>query len=77
MFSFWNLLKYAQTLILVNFLLVNFFSFLIIARSHELRFGRNLVGIVPRSPPELFKPLRDLDNSQEVEKMNLHNVKKT
>ena len=55
---------YAQSLILVNCLLVKLFSFLVITRSHELGFGRNLVEIDPRSLPDLFKQLRDLDNSQ-------------
>ena len=40
-----------------------FFTLLIITRSHELGFGRNLVEIDRRSLPQLSKQLRDLDNS--------------
>ena len=46
-----------------------------ITRSHELGFGRPLVEIDPRSLPELFQQPRDLDNSQEAEKMRLQNLK--
>ena len=40
-----------------------------ITRTHELGFGRPLVKIDPWSLPELFQQPRDLDNSQEAEKL--------
>ena len=46
-----------------------FLRFLVIARSHELGFGLNLVEIYPRSLPDLFKQLRDPDNSQKHKKL--------
>ena len=45
---------YAQTLIVVAFLIVKLFSVGVISRSHEHGFGRNLVEIDPRSLPDLF-----------------------
>ena len=50
------------------FLLVNNFSFLVITRSHDAVYGRNLVEIDPTSLPHLSKQLRDLNNSQKTEK---------
>ena len=47
-----------------------------IIRSHGLGFGRPLVKIHARSLPELFQQPRDLDNSQEDEKMKLKNIEK-
>ena len=58
---------YAHIEVLVTFLLVNFFSFLVITRSHELRIGPNLVQILPMGLPELFQQPRTLYNSQKVE----------
>ena len=46
-----------------------------ITRSHELGFGRPLVKIHARSLPELFQQPRDLDNSQEAEKLRPQNFK--
>ena len=60
---------YAQTSIVVAFLVFNIFSCWIITRSHEFGFGRNLVEILPTGLPELFLQPRDLDTSQEVENM--------
>ena len=51
---------YAQNSILVNLILVNFFTFLIIARNPPKRFWRSSVEIFPTSVPELLKPSRDL-----------------
>ena len=51
---------YAQTLILVTFLLVNFFGFSVITRDHGSFEGRHLVEMNPTSLPELSKPSRDL-----------------
>ena len=51
---------YAHMLIVVDFLVVNFFAFLIIARNPPKRFWRKLVEILPTSLPELLKPSRDL-----------------
>ena len=47
---------YAQTLILVNLILVNFFGFLVITRYHERFEGCHLVEIFPTDLPELSKP---------------------
>ena len=58
---------YAQNLILVNLILVNFFTFLVITRSQGLRIGRILVQIDPTGPPDLFQQPRTLYNSQKVE----------
>ena len=55
---------YAQTLILVNLILVNIFSFLVITRNRSDVYGRNLVEIDPTSLPQLSKQLRDQKNSQ-------------
>ena len=63
--------SYARTLILVNCLLVNIFSFFVITRSHELGFGRNLVEIVPRSLPQLSKQLRDLNSIRKFKKLKI------
>ena len=60
---------YAQTLIVDPFLVVNFFSFSVITRSHAFGFGQNLVEILPTGLPEVFLQPRDLDDSQEVEQM--------
>ena len=51
---------YAQTLILVTFLLVNVFGFSVITRDHGSFEGRHLVEMNPTSLPELSKPSRDL-----------------
>ena len=69
--------KYAQTLILVSLILVKKFSFLVITRSQELGFGRNLVEIDPRSLPDLFKQLRDQNNSQKPQKNRKQNFEKS
>ena len=52
---------YAQTLILVTFLLVHsFFGIPVITRDHGSFEGRHLVEMNPTSLPELSKPSRDL-----------------
>ena len=43
-------------------------GFLIITRTGSLGFGRDLVGIFPRSLPQLSKQLRDHNNSQKPKK---------
>ena len=43
-------------------------------RSDAFGFGRDLVEINPTGLPELFVQLRDLNDSQEVEKMKLQNI---
>ena len=58
---------YAQNLILVNSILVNFFRCLVITRNHTGIYGRNLVEIDPTSLPHLSKQLRDLKNRQKRE----------
>ena len=62
--------------VLVTFLLVNFFSFLVITRSHGLRIGPNLVLILPTGLPELFQQPRTLYNSQKVEILKFHMFEK-
>ena len=57
-------------------LIVKTFSFLINTRSQELRFGRNLVGFVPISLPDLFKQLRD-QNPKHTKKYEIQNFKTT
>ena len=49
-----------------TFLLVNFFSFLVITRPHDLRIERNLVQIDSIDLPELFQLPRTLYNSQKL-----------
>ena len=66
---------YAHIEVLVTFLLVIFFGFLVITRSHEDVYGRNLVEIDPTSLPQLSKQLRDLKNSQKPEKNEIQNFK--
>ena len=51
---------YAQNLILVTLILVNFGGFWVIARNPPDGFRRNLVEILPTGLPELSKPSRDL-----------------
>ena len=58
--SYCGAVRYAQTLILVTFLLVNFFGFSVITRDHGSFEGRHLVEMNPTSLPELSKPSRDL-----------------
>ena len=72
MFSYiFPVLIYAQTLILVNLILVKIFTQMVITRNHEDVYGPDLVEIDPRSLPQLSKRLRDLDNSQKPEKTEL------
>ena len=49
-------------LIVVTFLVVNFFGFFVIARDHGSFEGRHEVEILPLSLPELSKTSRDLEN---------------
>ena len=44
------------------------FGFLVIALTGSLGFGPDLVGIFPRSLPQLSKQLRDQNNSQKLRK---------
>ena len=46
------------------------FVFLVITRTGSLGFCRDLVGIFPRSLPQLSKQLRDQHNSQKPKKKN-------
>ena len=46
---------YAQTFILVNLIVVNFFGFLVIEKNASERFWRKLGEIFPTSLPELSK----------------------
>ena len=47
---------YAQTLIVVNLIVVNFFGFLVIEKNPSERFWRKLGEILPTVLPELSKP---------------------
>ena len=54
-------------LIVVAFLVVNFFTKMVIARNPG---GVQVPGVLqmnPTGPPELFQPSRDLNNSQKVD----------
>ena len=53
---------YAQFLILVNLLLVNLFSFLVIKSSHGSYEGCHLVEILPTGLPDLSKPSKSTKN---------------
>ena len=50
--------RYAHMLIVVAFLVVNFFSCLVIAPSHQLQSGRKWVDMLPISLPDLPRPTR-------------------
>ena len=50
-------------------------GFLVITRSHEDVYGRNLVEIDPTSLPQLSKQLRDQKDSQKPEKNGIQNLK--
>ncbi len=66
---------YAHMLIVVTFLVVNFFTKMNIARSPG---GFQVPGVVQTNPtglPELFKPTRDLNFDQEAEQMKFQNIK--
>ncbi len=67
---------YAQNLILVNLILVNFFCFFVITRNHSDVYGRNLVEIDPTSLPQLSIQLRDQKNSKNTEKTEIQNFEK-
>ena len=67
---------YAQTLILVNLMLVNICSFFVIVHSPVVGFGRNLVEIVPTSLPDLPKQLRAKITTKNKEKSEIQNFKK-
>ena len=49
---------YAHIEVVVTLVVVNFFSFLVIARYPTVRFLRKLVEILPTGLPDLPKPLR-------------------
>ena len=57
---------YVQSLVLVTSLLVTNFSLLVITRSHEFGFARNLVEIHPTGLSDLSKQLRYLNRSQKT-----------
>ena len=72
-----QLFMYAHIEVLVTFLLVKIFGFLVITRSHEDVYGRNLVEIDPTSLPQLSKQLRDQNNSQKQQKHRKQNLEKS
>jgi len=51
---------YGHMLIVVAFLVVNFFVVLVITLHHGFVEGHHKVDIFPRGFPKLFKPTRDL-----------------
>ena len=55
---------YAQTLIVVALIVVNFFTFLKITRLHWVGIGRNLVQMILTGLPELFKHNMSCKNSR-------------
>ena len=67
---------YAQTLILVNLILVNFLGFLVIARYPTMRFGRKLEEMHPTGLPELSKPKNSGSNRRKTSKNDIQNSKK-
>ena len=68
-----NRKHYAHIEVLVIFLLVNFFSFLVIARNRSDVYGRNLVEIDPTSLPQLSIQLRDQKNIKKTEQTEIQN----
>ena len=58
---------YAETLVLVNLILVKFFIKMVITRPHDLRIGRKLAETNPTGIPEPPRQPRTLYNSQKVE----------
>ena len=59
--------EYAQHLILVNLILVDLFSFLVIKSSHGSYKGRHLVEILPTDLPDLSKPKSLISNRGNTE----------
>ena len=60
--------NYPHIEVLVTFLLVKFFSFLVIARNHSDIYGRNLGEIDPTSLPQLSIQLRDQKTARKLKK---------
>ena len=60
-------LNYAHMLIVVAFLVVNFFTKMVIARNPGGVQVPGSLQMNPTGPPELFQPSRDLNNSQKVD----------
>ena len=58
-------------LIVVAFLVVNFFAFLIIARNPPDGIWRKLVEIVPTGLPELSKPSREEKNLRKAKQIEV------
>ena len=67
---------YAKTLILVDFLLINFFTEMIISRDHKAGEVPEYVEINPTSLPELSKPSRNLGNLRKTKKIETNKFKK-
>ena len=67
---------YAQTLILVNLMLVKIFTQMVTTRKHEDVYGRNLVEMDPTSLPQLSSQLRDQTISQKHEKHEIQHFPK-
>ena len=61
---------YAQTLILVTFLVVKNFSFLTITRNPVVGFGRNLIKTNASSLPHLSRQPRTLRNEEKFQNLD-------
>ena len=72
-----NSVYFAQTLLVVVFIVVNFGGFWVIARNPPDGFGQKLVQIVPTSLPELSKPPRDLLNLRKTKFFRRQNLETT
>ena len=66
----------AQHLILVDFILANLFSLLVIESSHGSYEGRHWVEILPTGLPDLSKPSRDLLELRKTEFFRINNKQK-
>ena len=75
MFCYVSAMFYAQTSILVNLILVNFFGFLVITRYHERFGGCHLVEIFPTDLPELSKPKCSRNKSRKNNFLGLKNLR--
>ena len=71
--NFKQLLAYAHIKVVITFFVVDFV--LVITRSHEVGFGRNLVGIDPTSLPDISTQLRDLSQTKQKMKLNMFEKK--
>ena len=76
MFKKKQMIVYAHILIVVAFLVVNFFTKMDMARNHGLGQVPGQVEMNPTDLPELFKPSRDLGNPKKVKFLETNNFRK-